>query len=256
LGGKTPFLILKDADLERAANCLCWNAFANTGHYCKSAERAYVQEEIFSELVEKVVKKTKALKPGIDYGPLIAPFQIEIINDHLKDATNKGAKILTGGKSDGNWFEPTVLIGVNHSMKIMKEESFGPLLPIMSFSSEKEAIELCNDCQLGLNAVIFTKDKKRAERELAPKIEAGVVTINEAMINYLVIGAPQGGVKLSGWGPHRHGREGIQRFCDQKTILIHSFSWPFLNRREIWWFPYTNLTKKAYQLFVKILKFG
>jgi len=256
LGGKTPFIILKDANLERASNCAVWNAFANCGHYCKSAERVYVMNEIYDEFVDRVVKKTKNLRLGIDYGPVITAFQLEKIREQVADAIAKGAKVLCGGEKasrpKGRWFDPMVLVNVNHAMKIMKEETFGPLLPIVKVFSPKEALTLANDSPLGLNGVIFSKNTREAKK-IAKDLQVGVVTINDAMTNYMIIGAPQGGVKLSGFG-RRHGREGIQKYCEQKTIETHKWNWPGFKNREFWWFPFTNFTKKIFKLMLRAFR--
>src|SRR5262245_19315627 len=177
LGGKDPMIVLRDADLEQAANAAVWGAFTNSGQVCISVERVYVEESIADDFIRRVVEKTRALRQGsdvsgaearVDVGAMTYPKQVEIVEDHISDAKTRGAQILTGGRRNpnlpGRYFEPTVLSNVDHSMKIMTEETFGPVLPIMRVRGEDEALRLANDSRYGLNASVFTRDKARGEK--------------------------------------------------------------------------------------------
>src|SRR5207249_7825059 len=180
LGGKDPMIVLSDADLERAANFATYYSMQNAGQTCISIERVYVEEPVYDEFVEKVSSKVRALRVGkpvgygsVDVGAITFPPQLDTIKDHVDDAVQKGARVLTGGQSlagAGRFFEPTVLVEVDHSMKIMTEETFGPTLPIMKVRDAEEALRLANDSPYGLASSIFTKDTKRGE-QIARRIE-------------------------------------------------------------------------------------
>ncbi|MBO0722573.1 MAG: aldehyde dehydrogenase family protein [Blastocatellia bacterium] len=244
LGGKDPLIVLRDADLERAANAAVWGAFTNSGQVCISVERVYVEDAIADEFTRRVVEKTRALRQGadsgrdkrMDVGAMTFPKQIEVVEEQIADATARGAQILVGGRRnqdlEGRYFEPTVLTKVDHSMKIMTEETFGPVLPIMRVRDEAEALRLANDSNYGLNASVFTRDRARGER-LAAKVEAGMTCVNDVLAGFGVTDAPSGGLKASGIGK-RHGPEGIRRFCHQQVIVTDRFGM----KRELFWFPY------------------
>jgi acyl-CoA reductase-like NAD-dependent aldehyde dehydrogenase len=232
LGGKDPMIVLDDADLERAANAAVHYSMQNAGQTCISTERVYVEEPVYDEFVAKVTDKVKALRQGkpegpgsVDLGAIIFPPQADIIESHVSDAREKGATIRTGGhlrKNGGLYFEPTVLTDVDHSMACMQEETFGPTLPIMKVADDAEAIRMANDSLYGLAASVWGGDVARAER-VARQVEAGVVTVNDAQINYLATELPMGGWKTSGLG-YRHGPGGIQKFCRQQSLLITRFA--------------------------------
>src|SRR3954452_18629879 len=187
LGGKDPMIVLSDADLERAANSAVWNGFMNGGQTCISVERVYVEEPVYDEFVSKVVDKTRALRQGrpgapgqVDVGAVTFPPQADIIERHVNDAVERGARVLVGGKraeGPGRFFEPTVLVDVDHSMQCMTEETFGPTLPIMKVRDAEEALRLANDTRYGLNSSVWTKDLARGEA-FANGIEAGTTCVN------------------------------------------------------------------------------
>jgi len=253
LGGKDPMIVLRDADLERAANAAVWGAFTNSGQVCISVERVYVDESVADDFIRRVVEKTRALRQGsdaketgegkrVDIGAMTFPKQVDIVEDQIADARARGAQILSGGRRnpnlEGRYFEPTVLTGVDHSMKVMTEETFGPLLPIMRVKDETEALRLANDSVYGLNASVFTRDKTRGER-LAAQVEAGMTCVNDVIAGFGVTDAPSGGMKESGIGK-RHGAEGIRRFCHQQVIVTDRFGL----KREFFWYPYTVQTER------------
>jgi acyl-CoA reductase-like NAD-dependent aldehyde dehydrogenase len=248
LGGKDPMIVLKDADLERASSAAVWGAFMNAGQVCISVERVYVEEPIADEFTRRVVEKTRALRQGVDadnanneqrvdVGAMTFPKQLETVEAHVRDAEARGAKILTGGRRapdlPGQFYEPTVLTNVDHSMQIMRDETFGPVLPIMRVRDEQEALRLANDSRYGLNASVWTGDTAKGTR-LAAQIEAGSVCVNDVITGVAVTDAPFGGVKESGTG-RRHGASGIRRFCSEQTIVIDRFGL----KREAIWYPYT-----------------
>jgi len=253
LGGKDPMIVLRDADLERAANAAVWGAFTNSGQVCISVERVYVEEAVADDFIRRVVEKTRALRQGydangegnrVDIGAMTFPKQVDVVEEQIADARAGGAQILSGGRRnpnfDGYYFEPTVMTGVNHSMKVMTEETFGPVLPIMRVKDETEALRLANDSVYGLNASVFTRDKTRGER-LAAQVEAGMTCVNDVIAGFGVTDAPSGGMKESGIGK-RHGAEGIRRFCHQQVIVTDRFGL----RREFFWYPYTAQTEQFF----------
>src|SRR5579884_439096 len=213
LGGKDPMIVCADADLERAANAAAFYSMNNAGQVCISVERVYVEEPVYDEFVARVTDNVRRLRQGppqqvgtVDVGAVTFPPQIEIVDEHVRDAVQKGAKVLVGGhprQGAGRFYEPTVLVDVDHTMKCMTEETFGPTLPIMKVSDTEEAIRLANDTQYGLQASVWTKDVARGE-QLARRVEAGVVCVNDAQINYTALNLPMGGWKASGLGT-RHG---------------------------------------------------
>lgn len=256
LGGKDPMVVLSDANLERASRGAVWGAFMNCGQSCGSVERLYVAREVSDEFIERVLEQTKKLKvgnplePGIDMGPMTTIDQLKVVEDHILDAREKGARIVWGGKrvsdSPGYFIQPTILTHVDHNMKIMQEETFGPVLPIMTFSDPQEAVALANDSVYGLTASVWTRDKKMAT-SLAEKIEAGSITVNDHMFSFSEPAAIWGGIKNTGIG-RSHGTYGLLEQVNTKFIS-HDFS---KKRTQIWWYPYES---SLFQLLDKSLTF-
>jgi aldehyde dehydrogenase (NAD+) len=226
LGGKDPMIIFEDAFIERAVNAAVWGSLFNCGQVCVSVERIYVQESIYDDFVNRVVEQVKNVKQGwdtkgeFDIGCLASQDQVKIVEDQIKDAIRKGAKILTGGKRKGKtlFFEPTVIVNVDHSMKIMQEETFGPIVSIMKFATEEEVVKLANDSIYGLNASVWTKDKAKALRVSRTLITGGV-SINNALMVQANFNLPYGGVKQSGFGRY-HGPYGLHTFSNIKAVII------------------------------------
>jgi len=189
--------------------------------------------------------------PGsVDVGAVIFPPQLEIVDEHVRDAVEKGARVETGGKrgtGSGNFFEPTVLTNVDHSMKIMREETFGPTLPIMRVDDEEEAIRLANDSTMGLDSSVFSGDTAHGER-VARRVQSGAVVVNDALTNYLAMEIPIGGVKESGVGA-RHGRVGIQKYCRRQNLVVTRFG----TNRELYYFPYSKAVAKLTEWLIVAL---
>lgn len=250
LGGKDPMIVFADADLERAANGAVWGAFANAGQVCMSVERVYVEESIYEPFLALVKAKTQALRKGLDYGSMTFPPQVEIVQEHLRDAVERGARIECGGHAaeDGTlYFEPTVLTGVDHSMKIMNDETFGPVMPIMTFRTEEEAVRLANSTIYGLNASVFSLDLDRAKR-ITRQLISGAVCINEVVTSVANPHLPFGGVKQSGMGRY-HGPIGLHTFSHQTSVLAS----PGKKPREISWHPYTPDREEAIGALTRLL---
>lgn len=258
LGGKDPMIVLSDADLERAANFATYYSMQNAGQTCISIERVYVEEPVYDEFVAKVSEKVRALRLGAPRGPgsvevgaITFPPQLETIEAHVADAVDKGAHVLAGGQAShaggGRFYEPTVLVDVDHTMKIMTEETFGPTLPIMKVADSDEAVRLANDSPYGLGSSVFTRDTERGE-QIARRLETGAANVNDAMINYTVLELPMGGAKASGLGS-RHGAGGIRKYTSQQAIVVT----PRLAlKREPHMYPYKSRTSK---LLAGVFKF-
>jgi acyl-CoA reductase-like NAD-dependent aldehyde dehydrogenase len=257
LGGKDPMIVLRDADLERAASACVYGGLANAGQVCISVERVYVEEPVYDAFVGKVVEKVRQVRVGppeagaIEMGSMTFPPQIDKVERHVADATARGARVLTGGRRrtdlPGLFFEPTVLVDVTHDMEVMRDETFGPVIPIMRVRDEDEAIRLANDSRYGLDASVWTKDLARGAR-IARRVQSGAVCVNDVMVNFAVTEVPMGGWKESGLG-HRHGPGGIRKFCAQQTVAIDRFGM----KSEVNWWPITpgkvRLFNRAIGLF-------
>lgn len=248
LGGKDALIVLADADLERAANAAVWGAMANAGQMCTSVERVYVHDDVVERFVAAVADKVKALRTGIDQqsyqvdvGPMITPAQLRIVGAQVDDALAKGAHAVAGGPdavqtgTRSAVYPPTVLVGVDHSMTCMRDETFGPVLPVMRFGSDSEAVELANDCRYGLSATIFSADIARAQR-MARRLDAGAVNINDVFANLFTLALPQAGRGESGIGA-RNGRHAIYKFCRPQAVVTNRT--PL--HTELTWYPYGPL---------------
>jgi len=240
LGGKDPAVVSRDADLDHAARGIVWGAFVNCGQSCASVERVYVEAPVAEAFVAKVVEETRKLRVGdpregeVDVGPLTLERQRRIVEEHVDDALARGAKAATGGSrpaGPGYFYPPTVLTGVDHGMRVMREETFGPVLPIMSVPSLDEAIRLANDSEYGLTASGWTSDPATA-RLLQQRLQAGVVTINDCVASFGEPTAPWGGLKRSGVG-RTHGVVGLREMVQVKYV-----SRDRARGTMLWWFPY------------------
>jgi len=245
LGGKDPMIVLGDADLDRAASAAAWGGCTMSGQVCMSVERVYVETAVAEEFTRKLVERVRALRVGangvdadIDYGAFTSPHQVEIVERHVADARARGARVLTGGRrrseGSGAFYEPTVLAGVDHSMLIMQEETFGPVIPVMAVPDAEEALRLANESRYGLNASVWTRDLARGVG-LAERIESGNACVNECVVSAGVPALPFGGVKQSGIGTRHGGAEGLRQFCVRQAILIELRR----RKREPMWFPYS-----------------
>ncbi len=256
LGGKAPLIVCADADVERAARAAVYGGFSNSGQACVAVERVYAHRDVADALTQRMTELTKELRVGdpaqgeVDIGAITFPKQIDVAEAHIEDAVRKGATVLAGGKrapGPGQLFEPTLLGGCDHTMTVMKEEIFGPVVPVMRVDSDEEAVRLANESHLGLNAYVFSKDRAYALK-LAERVQAGSVIINDVLINGGMPEAPFGGIKQSGFG-RVMGPESLRDLCHTKHINVDRIA----PSNEPLWFPYTDkrlsFARKASKLF-------
>ncbi len=242
LGGKDPMIVLEDADLERAARGAVWTAFMNCGQSCGSIERVYVARKVAEAFTARVVELARQIRvgnpldAGVDMGPMATAGQLKVVEEHIADARGKGAGVPVGGGRvaglAGYFIEPTVLTGVDHTMRCMTEETFGPTLPIMVFDSDEQAAALANDSDYGLTASVWTRNRKKAAW-FAERLEAGSVTVNDHMYSFVEPRAIWGGIKQSGMG-RSHGPYGLHELVNIQYIGMDFFR----KKSQTWWFPY------------------
>ena len=244
LGGNDPMIVLADADLERATNGAAWAGFQNAGQSCGGVERVYVHASVYDDFVELMAKKTRALRHGVDeshnvdIGCLTTKSQLNTVKEHLEDALAKGAKIVAQsqpvGPQNGYFHPATLLTNTTDDMLFIRDETFGPLIPVIKFSTEEEAIALANDSHLALTSSVWTKNAKKG-RAFAAKLESGVTTINDHLYTHGLSEMPWGGWKHSGLG-RTHGPEGLLEMTHAKAV-----NWDILpSKRNLWWYPFTD----------------
>ncbi len=241
LGGKDPALVFEGTDLDQAAASILWGSTVNCGQSCLSIERVYVQDTVVEDFLARLKARAEQVRLAFpqpedgQIGPVISERQVHIIDEHLRDALQKGARVLTGNErcelKGGGWYcRPTVLTGVDHSMKVMTEETFGPIIPVMPFRTEEEAIQLANGTIYGLSAAVFARDWETALR-IGQRIEAGAISINDCALTALVHEGEKQSFKMSGIGGTRMGPAAIKRFMRQRAFLIKKALVP-----SPWWF--------------------
>jgi len=242
LGGKDPMLVLDDVDVDVASSAAVWGAFVNAGQTCLSVERCYVHRSLYEKFLRACVEKTNKLRvghgldPETDVGPMIHERQLQIVEAHVEDAVARGARVLAGGSRvpelGKNFYKPTVLADVTHEMLIMREETFGPVLPVAAFDSDEEAVRLANDSDFGLAASVWTRNWERGER-VARRIQAGTVMVNDVVSGFGISEAPHGGLKSSGVG-RTHGRFGLEEMVWLKHLDVDLAP----RMKKVWWYGY------------------
>jgi acyl-CoA reductase-like NAD-dependent aldehyde dehydrogenase len=257
LGGKDPMLVLDDADIDVASSGAVWGAFTNAGQACLSVERCYVHRSVYDEFSEACARKAAQLRvgngidPRTDVGPLIHERQLRNVAAQVVEARLLGARVLTWAERrtdlGPNFYSPTVIADVTHEMRLMREETFGPVLPIMPFDTDDEAVRLANDSDYGLAASVWTRDRSRGEA-LARRIHAGTVMVNDAVSCFGVSEAPHGGVKWSGIG-RTHGMFGLEEMARLK--YLDSDRLPGM--KKIWWYGYGESFTRQMESFVDLM---
>jgi acyl-CoA reductase-like NAD-dependent aldehyde dehydrogenase len=242
LGGKDAMIVLADADLDVAASGAVWGGYTNCGQVCLSVERLFVEAAISEAFTARCVEKTKKLRlgsgsdPSTDVGPLIRPQHVQRMKDLLQDAVDKGAKVLCGGRArpdlGAGFFEPTVVVNVDSTMRLLQEETFGPILAIQTVRDAEDAILRANDSPFALAASVWTRDSVRGEA-IAKRLRAGAVMVNDATSYFAIAEAPHGGCRFSGWG-RTHGEAGLLEMVQTKYIDVDRLP----HREKPWWYRY------------------
>lgn len=255
LGGKDAMIVLADADLKVASSAAVWGSYTNCGQVCLSVERLFVEESVAQKFAELCVEKTKKLRLGAgsdtatDVGPLIRPQHVQRMLDLIEDAVARGARVLCGGNTrpdlGANFFEPTVITGVDSSMRLFQEETFGPILAMQSVKDAEEALQRANDSPFALAASVWTKDAKKG-RELAQRLRAGAVMVNDAISYFGIAEAPHGGCGSSGWG-RTHGRAGLMEMVQSKYVDLDRLP----HREKPWWYRYGPELEHAADAFLR-----
>jgi acyl-CoA reductase-like NAD-dependent aldehyde dehydrogenase len=257
LGGKDPQIVCADADLANAVSGAVWGGFANAGQTCSGIERVYVVDEVADQFLDGVVRETERLTVGdpcewtTEIGPMVSEEQAKIVTELVDDAVKSGATKLTGGPTEvngmkGSFITPIVLTGVTHEMRIMREEIFGPVLPVMTVESEQRALELANDSEFGLGASVWTKDRAKGER-MAHQIESGMVWVNDHSFSHGACQCAWGGVKDSGLG-RSHSKFGFY-----ECVNIKQLAWEPGWTRDMWWQPYDRKLGDAIRYSAQLL---
>jgi len=257
LGGKDPMIVLPDVDLDVVTSGALWGAFMNAGQTCLSVERCYVHRSIYETFLRLMVEKVGRLRVGagldseVEMGPLINERQLATVEAHVEDAVRRGARLLAGGKRlpglGANFYAPTLLADVTPDMRVLREETFGPVLPVAPFDTEQEAIEIANNSEFGLAASVWTRDRKRGEA-IARQIKAGTVMINDMVSCFGISEAPHGGFKQSGIG-RTHGELGMAEMVQVK--YIDSDRLPTM--KKVWWYGYGNKFQEQAQALAAAL---
>ena len=255
LGGKDAMIVLADADLEVASSAAVWGSYTNCGQVCLSVERLFVEQSAAERFIALCVEKTKKLRlgpgsdPSTDVGPLIRPEHVRRMIDLVDDSVSRGANVLCGGNArpelGPNFFEPTVIAGVDSSMRLFQEETFGPILAIQVVRDAKQAITQANDSPFALAASIWTKNKAKG-MALAGELRAGAVMVNDAISYFGIAEAPHGGCGASGWG-RTHGKAGLLEMVQMKYIDVDGLP----RSEKPWWFRYGLELERAADAFLR-----
>jgi acyl-CoA reductase-like NAD-dependent aldehyde dehydrogenase len=254
LGGKDAMLVLGDAELDVTSSAAVWGSFTNCGQVCLSLERIFVESSVSEKFLELCVRKTQKLRlgpgadPQTDVGPLIRPQHVQRMSDLIADAVERGARVLCGGRArpdlGPNFFEPTVLTGVDSSMQLFRGETFGPILAVQVVCDTHEAVRLANDTEFSLATSVWTADITRG-KQIARQLRAGTVMVNDAICGFAIAEAPHGGAGLSGWG-RTHGKAGLLEMVHLKYLDVDRLP----RMEKPWWYRYGPELQKAADAFL------
>ena len=256
LGGKDPMIVLDGSNVDRAVKAATWGGMMNSGQICMSVERIYVEEPVYDSFVEKLAASVAELRQGPDgpefgseVGAITSPEQIRIVAGQVSEAIEHGARAVVGGRHvdrPGDYYEPTVLVDVDHSMRVMRDETFGPVVGVMKVKDADEAVRLANDSRYGLSATVF--GPKRKAEKIARRLECGGVNVNDVLTNSMVPGIPLGGWKESGIG-YRNGKYGIRKYCRSESIVTARTQL----LPEPFWYPYTADRRKSAEKLTRMV---
>ncbi|MFN2398265.1 MAG: aldehyde dehydrogenase family protein [Gemmatimonadaceae bacterium] len=255
LGGSDPAIVLSDADIENAASGIAWGRFSNAGQTCVAPKRAIVVDEVYDRFLAALASVVGNLRvgpasnPDNDVGPMIRPSQLDQIEEQLHDAIQRGARVVVGGSTEGDgrrFFKPTVLADVTPDMRVMREETFGPLLPVIRVRDANEAIAVANSSEFGLSASVWSRNSRRAT-EVAKRIEAGSVILNDAICGVGIAEVPHSGVKSSGHGSS-HGLLGLLE-CVRPKVIVADY---LPSVRQPWWFGYDGSRRRQVDAFMRL----
>jgi len=258
LGGKDAMIVLSDSDLDRAVSGAIWGGLFNAGQSCVAVERIYVEDQVYEEFVSRLRAGVEKLRQGMDpqgsftadLGAMANQAQLEIVERQVQDALGSGARALTGGQraESGLFYPPTILVDVDHTMACMREETFGPTLPVMKVADEDEAVALGNDSSYGLASSVWTASPERARR-VGSRLEAGAVCVNNAMVHVFQFPLPMGGWKESGLGHRFGGADGIRKYCRTQAFVSERVRL----KSELHWYPYTDRKARLTARMVRLL---
>jgi betaine-aldehyde dehydrogenase len=256
LGGKDPMLVLEGANIERAVKAATWAGIFNSGQMCISVERIYVEEPVYDEFVSGLAESVGALRQGpdgpgfgSDVGAMTSPNQTAIVAGQVSEAIEHGARALVGGRhveGPGDYYQPTVLVDVDHSMRVMRDETFGPVVCVMKVKDADEAVRLANDTRYGLSASVFGPGRRAGE--VARRLDCGGVNVNDVLSNAMVAGVPSGGWKDSGIG-YRNGKTGIRKYCRSRAIVTARTQ----ILPEPFWYPYSPERRRSVERLTSLL---
>jgi acyl-CoA reductase-like NAD-dependent aldehyde dehydrogenase len=259
LGGKDAMLVLANADLDVASSAAVWGSYTNCGQVCLSVERLFVEQAVAEKFIALCVEKTKKLRlgpgsdPATDVGPMIRPQHVRRMSDLIEDAESRGARVLCGGhpRTDlgPNFFEPTVIVGVDSTMKLFQEETFGPILAIQIVPDAREALKRANDSPFSLSASVWTRNVTDG-MAIAAELRAGAVMVNDAISYFAIAEAPHGGCGASGWG-RTHGKAGILEMVREKYVDVDRLP----RKEKPWWYRYGSDVQRAADAFLQF-EFG
>jgi acyl-CoA reductase-like NAD-dependent aldehyde dehydrogenase len=255
LGGKDAMLVLRDADLNVASSAAVWGSFTNCGQVCLSVERLFVEQSVAEEFVHRCVEKTQKLRLGpgrekeTDIGPMIRPQHVQRMSELIEDAVQRGGRVVCGGHArpelGPHFFDATIVTGVDASMKLFQDETFGPIMAIQVVRDEEEAVRAANDSEFALAASVWTRNTERGKR-IARELRAGTVMVNDVVSGFAIAEAPHGGCGLSGWG-RTHGRAGLMEMVHIKYVDVDRLP----TREKPWWYRYGGQLQRAADAFLQ-----